>query len=103
MVWNYLQCFSVFICQHISAVGSYRETMCELASDILLSSDTTIIVDSRESAMKEAGEIVQSKVRIDVYFLEFRKYLMFLFSSGKNNRWIRWIDIEWEVRSRCID
>ncbi len=44
------------------AVGSYRETMCELANDLMLSSDTNIIVDSRESAIKEAGEIIQSKV-----------------------------------------
>ncbi len=36
--------------------------MRELADDLLLSSDTNIIVDSRESAIKEAGEIVQSKV-----------------------------------------
>jgi hypothetical protein len=28
----------------------------------MLSSDTNVIVDSRESAIKEAGEIVQSKV-----------------------------------------
>jgi ornithine cyclodeaminase/alanine dehydrogenase-like protein (mu-crystallin family) len=37
--------------------------MRELADDIMLSSDTSIIVDSRESAMKEAGDIVQTKVR----------------------------------------
>ncbi len=53
------------------AVGSFRETMRELADDLVLSSDTNIIVDSRESAMKEAGEIVQSKVRFkfDLKFL----------------------------------
>jgi ornithine cyclodeaminase/alanine dehydrogenase-like protein (mu-crystallin family) len=45
------------------AVGSFRENMRELADDIMLSSDTSIIVDSRESAMKEAGDIVQTKVR----------------------------------------
>jgi ornithine cyclodeaminase/alanine dehydrogenase-like protein (mu-crystallin family) len=44
------------------AVGSFRETMRELADDLMLSSDTNVIVDSRESAIKEAGEIVQSKV-----------------------------------------
>lgn len=45
------------------AVGSFRETMRELADDLMLSADTSVIVDSRESAMKEAGEIIQSKVR----------------------------------------
>jgi ornithine cyclodeaminase/alanine dehydrogenase-like protein (mu-crystallin family) len=40
--------------------------MRELADDIMLSSNTTIIVDSRESAIKEAGEIVQSKVRLNI-------------------------------------
>jgi ornithine cyclodeaminase/alanine dehydrogenase-like protein (mu-crystallin family) len=44
------------------AVGSFRATMRELADDLMLSSDTNVIVDSRESAMKEAGEIIQSKV-----------------------------------------
>lgn len=38
--------------------------MRELADDIMLSSDTNVIVDSRESAIKEAGEIIQSKVRL---------------------------------------
>jgi ornithine cyclodeaminase/alanine dehydrogenase-like protein (mu-crystallin family) len=36
--------------------------MRELADDLMLASDTSVIVDSRESAMKEAGEIIQSKV-----------------------------------------
>jgi len=56
-----------------SAVGSYRETMCELASELLLSPNTTIIVDSRESAMKEAGEIIQSKVRVVLVFSCLKK------------------------------
>lgn len=43
-------------------MGSFRETMRELTDDLMLSPDTTIIVDSKESAMKEAGEIIQSKV-----------------------------------------
>ncbi|CAF3941784.1 unnamed protein product [Rotaria magnacalcarata] len=38
--------------------------MRELADDLMLSSDTTVIVDSKESAMKEAGEIIQSKAEI---------------------------------------
>jgi ornithine cyclodeaminase/alanine dehydrogenase-like protein (mu-crystallin family) len=37
--------------------------MRELADDLMLS---TVIVDSRESAMKEAGEIVQSKVGLNI-------------------------------------
>ena len=37
--------------------------MRELADDLMLSADTNVIVDSRESTMKEAGEIIQSKVR----------------------------------------
>lgn len=44
------------------AVGSFRATMRELADDLMLSSNTNVIVDSRESAMAEAGEIIQSKV-----------------------------------------
>ena len=36
--------------------------MRELADDIMLSSTTRIIVDSRDSAINEAGEIIQSKV-----------------------------------------
>ncbi|CAF1025738.1 unnamed protein product [Rotaria sordida] len=42
---------------HINAVGSFRETMRELADDLMLSSDTQVIVDSKESAMKEAAEL----------------------------------------------
>ncbi|CAF2528391.1 unnamed protein product [Rotaria sp. Silwood2] len=49
---------------HINAVGSFRATMRELADDLMLSSDTNVIVDSKESAMKEAGEIIQSKTKI---------------------------------------
>ncbi|CAF0742818.1 unnamed protein product [Adineta steineri] len=49
---------------HINAVGSFRATMRELADDLMLSSDTNVIVDSRESAMKEAGEIIQSQAKI---------------------------------------
>ena len=36
--------------------------MRELADDLMISEDTNVVVDSRESAMKEAGEIIQSKV-----------------------------------------
>lgn len=36
--------------------------MRELADDLMVSSDTNVIVDSRESAIEEAGEIIQSKV-----------------------------------------
>jgi ornithine cyclodeaminase/alanine dehydrogenase-like protein (mu-crystallin family) len=36
--------------------------MRELADDILLAPTSKIIVDSRESAGKEAGEIIQSQV-----------------------------------------
>ncbi|CAF3503088.1 unnamed protein product [Rotaria sp. Silwood1] len=46
------------------AVGSFRATMRELADDLMLSSDTSVIVDSKESAMKEAGEIIQSNAKI---------------------------------------
>ncbi|UJR14754.1 hypothetical protein I4U23_001744 [Adineta vaga] len=49
---------------HINAVGSFSPTMRELADDLMLSEDTNVIVDSRESALKEAGEIIQSKVKI---------------------------------------
>ncbi|CAF1367429.1 unnamed protein product [Rotaria sordida] len=52
------------LCHTTKAVGSFRETMRELADDLMLSSDTQIIVDSKESAMKEAGEIIQSKAKI---------------------------------------
>ncbi|CAF3906920.1 unnamed protein product, partial [Rotaria sp. Silwood1] len=45
-------------------VGSFRATMRELADDLMLSSDTSVIVDSKESAMKEAGEIIQSNAKI---------------------------------------
>lgn len=44
------------------AVGSFRANMRELGDDLMLSSETRIIVDSRESALNEAGEIIQSKV-----------------------------------------
>lgn len=44
------------------AVGSFRVTMRELADDLMLASTSSIVVDSRESALKEAGEIIQSKV-----------------------------------------
>ena len=46
-----------------SAVGSYRADMRELADDLMLDASTSVIVDSRESALAEAGEIIQSKVR----------------------------------------
>lgn len=49
----------------ILAVGSYRTNMRELADDLMLSMNTRVYVDSRESAAKEAGEIIQSKVDID--------------------------------------
>lgn len=44
------------------AVGSFSPTMRELADDLMISEDTNVVVDSRESAMKEAGEVIQSKV-----------------------------------------
>ena len=47
----------------VSAVGAFQENMRELADDLLLSPSTSIVVDSRESAGKEAGELIQSKVR----------------------------------------
>lgn len=50
---------------HINAVGSFQENMRELADDLLLCPSTSIVVDSRESAGKEAGELIQSKAKID--------------------------------------
>ncbi|CAF0805750.1 unnamed protein product [Adineta ricciae] len=49
---------------HINAVGSFSPKMRELADDLMISEDTNVVVDSRESAMKEAGEIIQSKANI---------------------------------------
>ena len=37
--------------------------MRELGDDLMLDAGTSVIVDSRESALTEAGEIIQSKVR----------------------------------------
>ena len=38
--------------------------MRELADDLMLDAGTSVIVESRESALAEAGEIIQSKVRV---------------------------------------
>lgn len=56
-----LRCNTFFFSFHL-AIGSFRANMRELADDIMLSSTTRIIVDSRDSAINEAGEIIQSKV-----------------------------------------
>lgn len=61
----------LFICL---AVGSFQATMRELADDLLLSPSTSIIVDSRESAGKEAGELIQSKVVEWLGILSFIDY-----------------------------
>jgi ornithine cyclodeaminase/alanine dehydrogenase-like protein (mu-crystallin family) len=50
--------------------------MRELADDIMLSSDANVIVESRESAMSEAGEIIQSKVRL-IFDLKYLFLILF--------------------------
>ncbi|CAF0722211.1 unnamed protein product [Didymodactylos carnosus] len=57
---------------HINAVGSFRLTMRELDDNLMLNS--TIIVDSKESAAKEAGDIVQSKATITAEIGEVLKF-----------------------------
>jgi ornithine cyclodeaminase len=42
---------------HINAIGSHSKQMSELSTDLL--SHARIIVDEREAALKEAGEIIQ--------------------------------------------
>ena len=59
---SFIQTNEIFSVCHL-AVGSFRANMRELGDDLMLSSETRIIVDSRESALNEAGEIIQSKVR----------------------------------------
>lgn len=44
---------------HINAIGSYRDTMHEVASD-LLGAAAMVVVDSREAALDEAGEVVRA-------------------------------------------
>jgi thiomorpholine-carboxylate dehydrogenase len=46
---------------HVNAVGSPRPTWRELDDDAMQS---TIIVDSREAALKEAGDVILSKAKI---------------------------------------
>jgi ornithine cyclodeaminase len=42
---------------HVNAIGSYRPDMCELASDVLECA-SMVVVDAREAATSEAGEII---------------------------------------------
>jgi ornithine cyclodeaminase/alanine dehydrogenase-like protein (mu-crystallin family) len=44
---------------HINAIGAYRPTMVELAPDVLARA-TTVVIDDREAAMSEAGDILQA-------------------------------------------
>ena len=46
---------------HVNAVGSPRPTWRELDDDAM---QNTLIVDSREAALKEAGDVVLSKATI---------------------------------------
>lgn len=44
---------------HVNAIGAFRPTMRELPRD-LLSSATTVLVDQREAALEESGEIIDA-------------------------------------------
>jgi ornithine cyclodeaminase len=44
---------------HVNAIGAFRPTMRELPRD-LLASATTVLVDQREAALEESGEIIDA-------------------------------------------
>jgi ornithine cyclodeaminase len=43
---------------HVNAIGSYRHSMRELPDELL--ADATVVVDQREAALAEAGEIAHA-------------------------------------------
>ncbi|KAI1905831.1 hypothetical protein LOZ12_006588 [Ophidiomyces ophidiicola] len=46
----------------ISLIGSYKPGMQEVDSETLLSAENTILVDSKEACLHEAGEIIKAQV-----------------------------------------
>ncbi|KAM5438216.1 hypothetical protein McanCB21832_001889 [Microsporum canis] len=50
--------------QFISLIGSYRPHMHEVDTDTLLSGQT-LLVDSKQACLAEAGELISARVRVD--------------------------------------